>query len=906
MSHSGNTGDVEPAALQGEKPVYNPSEIPVSGTPAFSVTPMPGITVSAEQNALDRERTFTAEPLTESEMGTLFLDRSSGDWVPVYAFAFDAGLEDTERLPGELNIELDMKKFDVEKDLWPYLKVIRLGDDGTVMELPTAVTDKGISFTTRQNSVLMAILTGFAIGIPVMAYIERGQDGLRELYPNEIFYEAIYPELQNANARYRVTYPKSMARTDSPELKALNDRMRALIERYGLDPDIPLIDAAMEACTTYATNPEFEGVDIEAAAFRLMKKIYNDKEYLSIKATFNDPQWQMKNLWTESVWNVCNRLARADDYLFDEREFRVPTHVIDVLVLDRWPHGAETLGVAKNLYTASPFIHINAKKALDMQNLLVTVTHELFHVVQSGYVYYESNNYTPFIEATAVLLEKEAFSYYSGAEQLLDGGRTDLLTDRNKWELFSLPLMTPSQWVNVSDSKKVMQEQGYVSSHWIEFLRDRYYPGDDFLKNLMERYAATIGTLDTDVHKILRDQTSSDSDVYCIDFRLFCIRNYEKFNGRSQYILPKPDVVTLSAETPHVRIDMPYQAFSVHIRDFKIENLNDKGEAQKYKILITGEAPGLIMPSVRFYQNDDYQGNITDDGMTLLPESTAKLVTAHEIEDYFMTTPGTTAGTGYEYELFLLLPPAAPLVEIDEEEDLMRVTPQGFSLGTRSSGYDVVVITPEGDKFFFPQRSYTTEAEIPLDELESGESDTVEEDPKYKVYLVEKVEFPDGSLQYGPDGEETELDDDLRFEDILGTYDMTQTVSGFDTDYLDDIVGQMEGVPGMEDYLEQYDEIMGNVDGTYSGTMVISAYQTGGEIAEVTFVPSETEYGTTYYRGVWDKGVLHLEPVGEILGGSWDLTFKKSDGKITCEGTSSYDGDMASYSYTLTAVKQTG
>jgi len=76
-------------------------------------------------------------------MGALFLNRSSGEWVSVYAFEFDAGLEDNERLPGELKIELDMKKIGVKKELWPYLKVIRYGDDGSMMFLPTSVTGKG-------------------------------------------------------------------------------------------------------------------------------------------------------------------------------------------------------------------------------------------------------------------------------------------------------------------------------------------------------------------------------------------------------------------------------------------------------------------------------------------------------------------------------------------------------------------------------------------------------------------------------------------------------------------------------------------------------------------------------------------------------------------------------------------
>ena len=590
LSGTAATGDdSDLAELLASEAVYNPSEIPVSGIPAFTVSPADGITVSAAENALDKERTFTADTLTEREMGKLFLDRSAGDWAPVYAFEFNAGLEGDERLPGEVTIALDLDELGVDEELWPYLSVMRFGDDGTVMDLPTTITDSGISCATRQNSIL-AVVIGLGVGIPVMAYIERGQDGLDKLYPNEIFYEAVYPELQNAHAKYRVTYPSSMARTDSAELKALDNRMRTLIEQYGLDPDLPLVDAAMAACEALGANPEFEGVDIEAAAYRLMQKIYTDTEYLSIQATLNDPQWQLSNLWPESVANVVNRLARADDYLFGERDFRVPSHVIDVLVLDRWPHGTEMLGVSKNLYTSSPYIHFNASKTSDLQDLLLTTTHELFHVVQSGYVYFDSGDYTPFWEATAVLLEKEAFGYYV-ANQLIDGGRTDLLTIRNKWELFDKALMTPSEWNDVSNSMQYMQDQGYAASHWLEFLKMRYFNSDEFLKQLMERFAATYSTLDTDVHKVLKNQTSSDETLYCNDFRLFCIENFSNINGRSAYVEPKPETVMLSADAPHVKLEMPYQAFSTRIQDIQIKNTDDNGKHRPTKFWLKAKRP---------------------------------------------------------------------------------------------------------------------------------------------------------------------------------------------------------------------------------------------------------------------------------------------------------------------------
>jgi hypothetical protein len=98
--------------------------------------------------------------------------------------------------------------------------------------------------------------------------------------------------------------------------------------------------------------------------------------------------------------------------------------------------------------------------------------------------------------------------------------------------------------------------------------------------------------------------------------------------------------------------------------------------------------------------------------------------------------------------------------------------------------------------------------------------------------------------------------------------------------------------------------MMGGMNGTYSGTLVITEYKTGGEIAEVSFSYPGSDTGQVLYRGTWDKGILHLEANGYVLGGNWDLTFKKEGSKITCEGTSEFDDIVASYTFTMTAVKR--
>jgi hypothetical protein len=906
--------DRGPEGLIVEKAVYNPSEIPVSGTPAFSVSPAEGFTVSAEKNALDRERTFTITPFSEKELGALFLNRPMDEWVPLMAFELDAGLKDHERLPGKLKVDLDLKKLGVPKELWPYLNVLRFGDDGSMTQLPVFPTGKGISYETRQNS-FFAVAIGLSLGIPVMLVKESMQHSLREQYPDTPFYQVHHSLLKGTKAQYKVIFPETLAGTKEweQEKKALEKKKQALMESYGLNPDLSLIDAVREACASLGSNPEYQDVDIEIAAARFMRKVTQDPAYLEIQKTLNDPAWQMRFLCPDSVKLVCSHLVAADNYLFEERGFRVPTHVIEVAVIERWTYGPEVLGISENLYSSSPRIRVNANKTTSNSGeLLVTMTHELFHVAQSGYVYFDSDNYIPFWEATAVLLEREAFAYF-GNKGLLNSGDASALTLRDHWENFDKSLMTPSIWQNLAGPKEeYFSHHGYVASYWIEFLQKRYGGDKTFLVQLMQRFASN---LEADVHKVLMNHTSSSQAAYCHDFRVFCSQNYKTISSSGVNITPPLPEISLDADTPFAHIEGPYQAFSTRVRNIKILVSDEKGEAQRYKILVKGGTSpgGATIPFLRLHQAGDFKGQLASDrnSMLLLPESTSRFLEIHEIEDQFMTAPGVTVGKGYKYTISLMLPPKMPTVELDSEKKLMLVSPVNFRRSNEaSSGYDVVITAADGKEHRFPQRIDTATAEIPFDKLPSGKKSESDE-TGYTVHIVECIKMDGGKTEYGPDGEKYTQDDTLLFEDILGSYDIRQDVSGFKSEAIDSLLALLkgvEGVPGMEEYVEQYkkelEKYMATTDGTYTGTMVITRVQPEEEIAEIKFVVPNTDLDTVLFRGRWKDSALYLDAVGGVAGGAWTLYFKKEGKAITCEGNSTYESTVASYTFSLTGTKQ--
>jgi len=86
-----------------------------------------------------------------------------------------------------------------------------------------------------------------------------------------------------------------------------------------------------------------------------------------------------------------------------------------------------------------------------------------------------------FWEALAVSLEKEAFDYYSSEAggKVIGSDQTTVLTDRHYFEyLYSRFLLAPPLWNNNSENKDYLRNHGYLASHWVDFLCDRYYSGD--------------------------------------------------------------------------------------------------------------------------------------------------------------------------------------------------------------------------------------------------------------------------------------------------------------------------------------------------------------------------------------------------------------------------------------------
>ena len=105
---------------------YNPVKMPVSGTKAFKISPIDGLVISAVENALDKDRSFTTKKVNNNELYQLKDSLPTPDLFLLQAFEVDSGMKAEEQFPGEMVLEFDLDKINIPTEFRNDLKVVRL------------------------------------------------------------------------------------------------------------------------------------------------------------------------------------------------------------------------------------------------------------------------------------------------------------------------------------------------------------------------------------------------------------------------------------------------------------------------------------------------------------------------------------------------------------------------------------------------------------------------------------------------------------------------------------------------------------------------------------------------------------------------------------------------------------
>jgi len=545
----------------------NPAPIPRSGSPRIDMEPMDGLRIQAPADALDQPRQIRFTELSDTEVRAAARELGLAAAYPFMGFKLDAGMERFERFPGELTVTWDLRRAGIPEELWDHVHVVQKDEHGGVFNLDSQRDGRRLYFQAEHNSVILTYII-YTAGITIIPA------GLATLYQRDT--DLIPPgpyipfRLPDAD-RFLIHLGAQQVPFRNPtEVARVLGEMNALRRRVDLPP-IP--DDVLKPPFVLVPAEHFR----DPAALEKEAELLRDPDYKALVAYWRNNTWLMDNVVPTRVAHVARALVHAEQYL-RSHGFRWPTYRINVYVPERQ---LNEFGYVADGWFTRPFVALSPHivPGVEMNTpawtpevqgcwdtLNLTALHEVFHVVQSRYFWLPEvrGHDLWFWEATAVTLEDDARSYYLGQSRW----------NVSSWHGTFGPWSTfTREFDYTSGDQSARQQHGYGASHFLTYLRDRYYGGTPaprrdvvisapgqgpvfraptrtppyrprhlFLQRLMEDYSAMRGGRVRSLYRI----TSNSSTQLGKDYA-----DFVRTNADTLFIWPGYPAAVLSERDPH-------------------------------------------------------------------------------------------------------------------------------------------------------------------------------------------------------------------------------------------------------------------------------------------------------------------------------------------------------------------
>lgn len=444
-------------------------KIVVGNSKAFEIEPIEGITISAVEDALDKDRKITLTPISDEKYNEVCEAFSEQGITPLFVFDYHAGLKPDESFPGDVNFDVDLDLLGIPRNLQDRVCVYRYtsGENGGSYRYLTQNQKGHIRFSGNQNSYLLFAfnpLLYHAVNMTAakttLSTIWEIADAEFQHVPASAYFAAslstISIPIPDKHGDFILTF--RFSDTENPDgykaFAALGDKMAALEEKA---------KNQFEDTVKAEVKKEQEGYSIWQKIFskkqvqairesinyeEILEKLVNEDPVL--KAYHEDPVSQLP----KSVQAFVGYVKQANKYLDDkgvhplDREFYV--YLVTNTVL-----GADNFGVANKVPFGKCYLLLNYDKYNgDSENpsvnqsrregVLLTSVHELFHNRQKLYYCTFSMNSCA-AEATAVAMEWDAARdfYRDGVittdPSTFDGQDNLSLTKRKEFQIFNVP-----------------------------------------------------------------------------------------------------------------------------------------------------------------------------------------------------------------------------------------------------------------------------------------------------------------------------------------------------------------------------------------------------------------------------------------------------------------------------------
>lgn len=748
-----------------------PAALPVSGQPAFTVSPMAGITVSGAENALDKNRRFTAKPMSEDELFQHSEESGTDEYVHLAGFLLDAGMEPGERFDLPVTITIDLETMEIPAYIYESTPLVlsHIREDG-IEEQVSCRVDNGV-LTAAIDSNSWFIIKGVAVGIiTIREYLKA-----RQFFFNG---DAAFRFMDVADT-YKLYWPATMEPANKREVEAQEARLTAYYESFGID-----MSQGFERGLNALCVKETGGHNSGNYKKTMLELIFNHPEYKECRRIMNDPTWVRENLLPAKIQVIIEDLELVSEYLFEEnRGFRKPTHIIQVGVAGdgglEWPHGDNSLGVAVNEYGLKPYLHLNAGKLtldavgawghveerISSDNMLLTVLHEVFHIVQCGYISNDSKDRRWFWEATAVVLEKEGYEYFTGTGWITSTEEEISLTDRNHYAAYYSSYANQKYWLSGETGfTNYDMHYGYAAADFLEYICDNCYRAGfriNFLPALLMQYSYSSDTSGySAILKMLGGVPANLSKAYRdfmeqINPAVYTAMYKRTVKGEGEYAaLFRDKTYKLTADNPLIKITTQY--FPLTLTPRRLSLALPSGTQAKLIVQMDSDA---IQKSEYFklYACFDQAGQqkkpVLNEGYTDLGEVTGLTdVLLYEQCSNSALPKINYFWSGGSYSALLLIQPPEPVIEFNNAKITMTVPAESGAVKTKHvTQYQFTVLEPDGTAHTYIVPAEKPKLVIPYAEVGF---DNAKPDEYFKFYYTEMIPLDKNRTAFisGPDG----------------------------------------------------------------------------------------------------------------------------------------------------------
>ncbi|MCR5008575.1 MAG: zinc ribbon domain-containing protein [Oribacterium sp.] len=894
-----------------DAPKQQPKILPKGKSKAFRMETPYGVTISAEENALDKDRTFTLEPVSGEQLNKLdevFYDATDGPGLIMDAWELDAGLEDDEAFSEYFTIEIDLDQMGVTEDEYPFLCFYRVDDSGIWYEYISQIEGNKAIIHSNQNSFIMSAL---AIGGLVLAsapVIDKIIAGWSGAYLNPftgafpIYYRgaAVMKIMLDRNQFKDVLLEKSTEYYRELSEKAVKQALKDTVEKYHLENHNFTESTQLKEFTLeMKKNPEKvkEADAIYNSYLKRHKQLYednvkNDPDYLRVQANlaaYNKAYEENKKVppELEQVDKVCEHAVRAWGWLKEEMKVKMPKYQLRI-ELSGTNRGS--YGVTITPYTGHPYIviymdRLGSGTALAYDSLLCTLCHEMFHVVQRLYAWDSMANYK-FDEMSAQDVEEIAFDYFSNAETDPIISSKDAVLDnlRDAW-YFALPLNDfstsyPEGKISVSGTDK--PDASYPVAPFLTYLRKNFVKPEKTYPEILNSYGETWkrGKVTT----ILKTAFGLEEDERELTqaYRVFAKKNQSRFYTEAL----KPNINTVFAPITRAEgftdVELLNKNYTIRVR--RIRPIKLFREWTEYALVLK--------------LKDDFKDTMSD--FDLIPLDLKKGKDYREYKDglffeprkwetkedtfYLMEVDGGTASTtegmiwnNYSgYYLYLMVKPDKP--DVEKKGNLLELKLPQFSEWRAKEIADSYVVTLRTGKTDVLQKQFTREAikeageeplKMDISNLNvNGRNLTDEEKRNLVVILQECVENTYNTEKpcLGPESDPVPLEND-----IYGTWEFVSDIKEYSSPLLGGMVdlqnktisrqnlgpdAPQEAKQQVKDFTDQYYQKENEISKSVSKGKMIVRPTIEIDVAEVSLkFPDAPE---ELYKGTFNRKTMQL------------------------------------------------